>query len=172
MNDILEYILTNYTWFLGAAIIILLAIIGSYADKTNFGQGKQETTKEHDEDVLPQKGINDFVGGKNEQVLNNEEIETKNAPELSSVNENNSNNVTSNEIKGNNFVETFDKLNEEVEEVLPEKELVDGDLLDEIDSLSLDKTQKIKLDDIPDLDDVELPKIKDLKSSDEDVWKF
>ena len=42
MKDILEYIMANYTWFLGGAIIILLAIIGSYADKTNFGQGKEK----------------------------------------------------------------------------------------------------------------------------------
>ena len=40
MTKILEYIVSNYTWFLFGAIIILLAIIGSYADKTNFGQGK------------------------------------------------------------------------------------------------------------------------------------
>lgn len=40
MTKILEYITLNYTWFLGGAILILLAIIGYYADKTNFGQGK------------------------------------------------------------------------------------------------------------------------------------
>ena len=40
MSTIIEYIVSNYTWFLIGAIIILLAIIGSYADKTNFGQGK------------------------------------------------------------------------------------------------------------------------------------
>ena len=47
MINILEYINENYTLFLGGAIIILLAIIGSYADKTNFGQGK---TKENNND--------------------------------------------------------------------------------------------------------------------------
>ena len=40
MNVMLEYILSNYTWILFGLIIILLAIIGWYADKTNFGLGK------------------------------------------------------------------------------------------------------------------------------------
>ncbi len=40
MTKLLEYITLNYTWFLGGAILILLAVIGYYADKTNFGQGK------------------------------------------------------------------------------------------------------------------------------------
>ena len=40
MQSIMEYILANYAWILFFSIIILLAIIGYYADKTNFGQGK------------------------------------------------------------------------------------------------------------------------------------
>ena len=51
MKSLLEYIMLNYTWFLGGAIIILLAIIGSYADKTNFGQGK-DNNKENEEDFI------------------------------------------------------------------------------------------------------------------------
>ena len=51
MKDILEFIVANYIWFLGGTIIILLAIIGSYADKTNFGQGKEsKESKKEEED--------------------------------------------------------------------------------------------------------------------------
>ena len=66
----------------------------------------------------------------------------------------------------------FEKFDKEFNEILPEKEIINDDLLDEIDNLSLDKTQKIQLTDIPDLDDVELPKIKSLETVDEDIWKF
>ena len=44
MQTILEYIMLNYTWILAGSIIILLAVIGYYADKTNFGQGKTKET--------------------------------------------------------------------------------------------------------------------------------
>ena len=44
--------------------------------------------------------------------------------------------------------------------ILPKKELITSDLLNDIDDLELDKTQKLNLNDIPNLDDIELPKIK------------
>lgn len=46
MTQVLEYIKQNYTLFLVGAIVILLAVIGYYADKTNFGQGKSEKSKD------------------------------------------------------------------------------------------------------------------------------
>lgn len=46
--QILEYILANYTWFLVGIVLILLAIVGYYADKTNFGQGKEKDSKENE----------------------------------------------------------------------------------------------------------------------------
>jgi len=46
MTQLLEYITQNYTLFLFGAIIILLAVIGYYAEKTNFGQGKVDKTKD------------------------------------------------------------------------------------------------------------------------------
>ena len=42
MTEILEFLESNYVWLLGGMIVILLAIIGYFADKTNFGQGKRE----------------------------------------------------------------------------------------------------------------------------------
>ena len=175
MKTFLEYISLNYTWFLGGAIIILLAIIGSYADKTNFGEGK---TKEDENEKLRelaleklklqqqleqvqrarQESIEEIPTVENQvkaqkevvetQLLNNEE------PTLESYEE-----------KYAKFDKAFDAL-------LPKKGFDDGDLLDEIESISLDKTQKIDITEIPDLDDVDLPKIKSLDPVDEDIWKF
>ena len=49
MKQVLEYIMQNYTLFLGGIVLILLAIIGYYADKTNFGQGKSLEKKDSKE---------------------------------------------------------------------------------------------------------------------------
>lgn len=50
----------HYTWFLSGAILILLAIIGYYADKTNFGQGKNNSKNidKKDSDNLDKDLIN------------------------------------------------------------------------------------------------------------------
>ena len=40
MENILNFFQTNGIWFIVGVIIILLALIGRYADKTNFGQNK------------------------------------------------------------------------------------------------------------------------------------
>lgn len=296
MNKIIEYITLNYTWFLIGAIIILLAIIGSYADKTNFGQGKnknendkkekdnlniEEATKELKEenlnstiednqvntvdeipvdkevdssvvDTQPEpnnenltqelaetqldstQSITDGTENSNAEMYNNnsdsnindnenleyltpkpvEDINQLNNENINPVvtsaneitnlenvsldaqNENvNSNNVSSNiETAGANnaiptlenfediqekqrqreikFEENFNKFDEEFNTLLPKKDIIEDDILEDIDSLSLDKTQKFNFDDIPDLDDVELPNIKNLKTEDDNIWKF
>lgn len=193
MRAILEYITMNYTWFLGTAIIILLAIIGSYADKTNFGQGKTKEKKEETPNL--------------EEEVNNESLKQlieKEEPEIAKekdeqLNSDNSDETTSKEGQivfnkiGNikegdnlvvvkvekptenkkaNFEEAFAKFDQEFDAIVPKKDIIDEELLDEIDNLSLDKTQKLKLTDIPDLDDLDLPKIKSLDPVDEDIWKF
>lgn len=293
MNKIIEYITLNYTWFLIGAIIILLAIIGSYADKTNFGQGKNKnendkkekdnlnieeankelkeenlnstiednqvnteipTDKEVDNgivDIQPEpndenltqelaepqldstQNIIDSTENSNTEMysnnsdsninnnenleyltpkpfedinqLNNENINpvVTNANEITNLenvsldtqNENiNNNNASSNvdaDVNNNiptlenfediqekqrqreiKFEENFNKFDEEFNTLLPKKDIIEDDILEDIDSLSLDKTQKFNFDDIPDLDDVELPNIKNLKTEDDNIWKF
>ena len=66
----------------------------------------------------------------------------------------------------------FKKFDEEFNELLPKKEIISNDLLDDINDMSLDKTQKIQISDIPKVDDVELPKIKTLPVEEDDIWKF
>ena len=179
MKSFLEYIMLNYTWFLGGAIIILLAIIGSYADKTNFGQGK---TKEDESERLRELELEKLklqqqlqevqraqeempvVQNKTEE-LKEKVIETEQPEKIGKTINNGETTLESYEEKYARFDKTFDAL-------IPKKGFDDGDLLDEIESISLDKTQKIDITEIPDLDDVDLPKIKSLEPVDEDIWKF
>lgn len=205
MTKILEYIMLNYTWFLGGMIIILLAIIGSYADKTNFGQGKEKESNKKTEDlIIPNKGLDDYarelsdkehsISQENPEILNNQKedlsklegndtnlLETDN----SSINETDNSSINETEkieseeniheledAHENDFEKDFDKFTEEFNATLPKKDIMDGELLDDIDSLSLDKTKEFKFSDIPNLDDVELPEIKQLTPEEEDIWKF
>lgn len=199
MEKILEYILLNYTWFLFGAIIILLAIIGRYADKTNFGQGQiketQEKTKEENLELQKDITFKDYVN-QNKEIKKAEEKETLesngsngvvqdslNQQIIDNLNLQNQNVIDSNLNTSNNlldlksqqdkiFEESFEKFDKEFDLILPKKQVIDTDLLEDIDSLSLDNTQKISITDIPDLDDVDLPEIKKLKPDQEDVWKF
>lgn len=179
MRAILEYITMNYTWFLGAAIIILLAIIGSYADKTNFGQGK---SKDSEEEIpnLDEEINNRELESTNEEIKEEKVVDSKQGQLIPEQMENlkeEDNSVVvklekTTKKKKENFEENFEKFNQEFDAIVPKKDIIDEELLDEIDNLSLDKTQKLKLTDIPDLDDVDLPKIKSLNPVDEDIWKF
>lgn len=186
MQTILEYIMLNYTWFLGAAIIILLAIIGSYADKTNFGQGKDKKEINQNTGFNQNKLLSETL--KQEQpVLKSEKIskqENENTITQQTANEivesqkalvNKTDNLEENNSNLDNverLEEKFSEFDKEFDALLPKKDILDVELLDEINDLSLDKTQKINLTDIPDLDDVDLPKIRSLNSIDEDIWKF
>ena len=41
MDVVMDFIINNYVWILVVIMVLLLAIIGSSADKTNFGEGKK-----------------------------------------------------------------------------------------------------------------------------------
>ncbi len=195
MAKVLEYIMSNYIWFLGGAIIILLAIIGSYADKTNFGQGDKKEKKKpeilkdfnekniEEDNTMVSKDIKDInndakselnksiVDESNEQNQNVEP--TKEDPVKAKVNKDNSNKELDEADKSEDvFENNFDKFNEEFNAILPKKEIISEELLDDIDNLSIESETKINSNDIPELSDVELPEIKELKSEDEDIWKF
>lgn len=236
MLDLFKYMLANYTWLLIATILTLLAIIGYFAEKTNFGQGKQDDNL--DEENKEDKTITSKIEDKENKQMLSSDIQQPNNLENSNINNNtiNNNNVSNlnvqpiqplktpnlpttqnvevkqnvenaNKVNGDTTLNTvvpninnsdlnineevnnstivvpekdssilddkqFDKFEKEFDSVLPKRKVIDSDLLEDIDELSLDKTQKFKLTEIPDLDDVDLPKIKDLKSTDTDIWKF
>ena len=68
--------------------------------------------------------------------------------------------------------DNFDIFSAELESLLPKKNIINTDLLSDIEDLELDRTQKIDLSGVPDLDDIELPKIMELSAEKEDIWKF
>lgn len=175
---IVDFIVSHYIVVFIIAVIIIFALIGRYVDK--IGYLKQAPKKV--EPIKPIKELNE------EPLVEIKPIETpkvevteESKPELIiSPDEENVATVNTNiniddidsalfaPIEGNN---TYDELNKEVEELLPKKDVIDDDLLSDINNLSLDKTQKYNFGDIPDLDDVILPKIKKSDES-EDIWKF
>lgn len=203
MTSILDFFEIYGSWIAVGAVIIVLAIIGRYADKTNFGQ-KEKNKSSKDNVMDNQKDINteekeDFL---DEYKINKNtsDVDEKNL-EFNEVNSINNDNLldldnTPNEIEQivdtieekksdeaiqdvninketkNTFDEQYNALNEEINFLLPKKDIIDEDLLDDINNLSLDKTQKINISDIPDLDDVDLPEIKNLNEQDDNIWKF
>ena len=174
MNAIIDFVMANYVLILAIAIIILLAIIGSYADKTNFGQGNKnsnnEKDKEKDTQDLSHMTLNEAVSGNQNSEIVEDNKEDKSEEEIDQSKNDNNTNVEV--VEKENLDESFDKLDQEFNEILPEKNIISGDLLEQIDDLSLDKTQKLNFNDVPDLNDIELPEIKKLDSEEEDIWKF
>jgi len=234
MDIIIEYILSNYIWILVIAIITLLAIIGWYADKTNFGQGKQtEEEKEKSiEDLkneLGDKKLLDEISGPvetksveenlQEEKINETDLTSKIEPEVSSndskinfdpmtgepldskvgvINnepimkfdpmtgepikienkddtqlskQNNFEVSHKNEIIEDNkeitidkdeFGHSFDSFDKTFNEIIPKKDIMDENLLEEIDNLTFEKKQKFSLEEIPNLDDIDLPQIKQI----------
>lgn len=214
---VVNFVMKYYIWFLIGIILILLAIIGAYADKTNFGQGKKDETdkKENTDNTLKNVKLGEVVGQNsssvNKDALNVPESEPHklesegSAGDQTSIQqnnientksetiENNSNNAISvekTEIKENksnptlngvsnisssslNIEDKLNKLNEEINDILPEKELIDSSLLEDVGDMSLDYKEKNVFDEKNDFnfDDLKLPEIKKPKKEIEDVWK-
>lgn len=192
MIQVLEYISQNYTLFLIVLVLILLAIIGYYADKTNFGQGKnqEKESKEVNDNKEEQKTLNEAIktnDSSNEEKLvenvdkieiaeeknenaeeKNENAEEKNLKEDLVENTINEINIEEPIIKKEEQIKEFD----EIESLLPKKELINSDLLNEIEGMEFNSIKEKTSFDVPDLDDISLPKIKNLVEKEQDIWKF
>lgn len=157
---IVDFIMSNYIAILIVVIIIIFALIGRYVEKVGFFE-TAETTKKN------AKSNTESPVEKTEE----KKEKVKEKPASTSNKE-----ISMEDIDSALFAplvedKKYDELNNEVKGLLSKKEVIDDDLLSDINNLSLDKTQKYNFGDIPDLDDVDLPKIKKA-DSDEDVWKF
>lgn len=231
MTQVLEYITQNYTLFLFGAIIILLAVIGYYAEKSNFGQGKADRTKDEkntkNEIELKNTDLMDVINNdvetntknsvqdntesnientiqvesnitstpdSNQNLLDDKEIGVeKNSlqhseneemvnpiidaihKELNLVSNNtifNAEEIKKKETKNQKREEAFNKFSDEFDALLPKKEIIDDDLLSEIDDLELGKTQKFNLKDFKGFDNINLPRISDTVTEEQDIWKF
>lgn len=188
----IEYIVGHYAWFLGAIVLILLAVLGYYADKTNFGQKKiakknkneESTEVEIKEEIVETPNLEETAEEaiENPQSLNidsktieeqKEILEEKIEPVLEEVVEETIEDPVPSEIdKIEEAEDSFNKVSEQIDSLLPEKDVINIDLLEDIDELELGKTRKIDFNLVPDLDDIDLPKIKKLVDEEQDVWKF
>lgn len=192
MIEIINFIITNYTWILLIVIIILLAIIGSIADKTGFGSENNEPKKENKQmeivdlsnkrldDVI---STNDNTSNKQPEVIgNNETLASEQASNIQ-VNqtgknfEEKTNKLETVSHSANIMKSLEDKLNTldgEINASLPKKNIINDNILDDIEGMSFDSDNMFskKSSDTIGVDDLELPNIKPLKKDNEDVWKI
>ena len=218
MTQVLVFISENYIWFIVGIVLILLAVIGYYAEKTNFGQTKNKKDNILEENLnIKNMKLNDVINDnaninnlntqinqeqlpsnlENEQIdvidselqdylipenltsLNNDLTDSSNTlnQEPDSLTENSGDVLNVQQVDTDNknsllVEENFNKFSEEFNLILPEKEIINNDLLSDIEDLELGQTQKIDIVSVPDLDDIELPKIKTLVEEEQDIWKF
>lgn len=179
MIDIINYIMNNFVWVIVAVIIILLVIIGAYADRTNFGEGKKIVKvkkKEKDKDIIDEIEVekhDEPVKNDLDEMLNTKEedkkIEDKNETKDITVDLNQEKEEkieeSGKELSKDEFLESND-----LDILLPKKDILNDDLLQEIDDISFDFKKKKSLSSVPDLDDLELPNIKK-KNTTNDIWK-
>ena len=124
MTQVLEYITQNYTLFLFGAIMILLAVIGYYAEKTNFGQGKVDKKKD-------EKNSNKEIDLKNsnlEGVTNN--IDDNSKLDIENDIQNNTENLVD-DMTVDVEINSIEK-NENITEPVHEKEEIVNPIIDAI----------------------------------------
>lgn len=81
MDLIIEFVTENYVWVIVAGIVILMAVIGYIADKTDFGRNKFESEpEEKKEKVKPEKIVKEKV--KKEKVKKEKNKKEKVVEEL------------------------------------------------------------------------------------------
>lgn len=55
MDDVLNFIVENYIWFIAGGIILLMTIIGYFAEKTKFGKVPNESKTKKKEKIVKQQ---------------------------------------------------------------------------------------------------------------------
>lgn len=164
----MDFIVQNYVWFIVGGVIILMAVIGYIADKTDFGRkGKEENkiekpkkekkVKEKKEKIkVEPKGINELTQKVNEKDKIN--IETPQNPNVNI--QNITDNVQNTDVTASNEnidQSLFAPLTDNIKEVIPQ-----------------DKPET------PELKNIEPAKLETPETSndnqkvaeEEDIWKF
>ena len=100
MDLIIEFVTENFIWIIVGGIVILMAIVGYVADKTDFGRNKIEKQpkpekekkvkekKETEKISVIEENVNDVVNNEtvnNEEVLSEQPIELSNEVELNNI---------------------------------------------------------------------------------------
>lgn len=144
----MDFVIDNYLWFVVGAIVLLMIVIGYFAEKTNFGKEPLKSKKEATNIEQPSEEKVDIV---------EEATENINADEMTTIPE-----------------EISEPLKEEVSDFnISEEDLNvpfgDQKVETQVEVLPVDES----VNDVPEVPDV--PEISDNGISDEsedDVWKF
>lgn len=195
MVDIVSIITNNLVWILVGIVVILLAIIGRYADQTNFGEGKKiikVKKKSSKRDIIDKLAIEQEEPEKNLTNEMNTDNSSEKKEEVDIIEEMKNNtrdnfnpdadttsvldqNIQTEELKEQKKKESEEMSSDEflktddLDILLPKKNVVTGDFLQEVEDINLDFKKKDLLSDIPDLDDVDLPSIRKKKNK-TDIW--
>ena len=195
MTDIVSIITNNLVWILVGIVVILLAIIGRYADQTNFGEGKKIIKikkKSSKRDIIDKLAIEQEEPEKDSTKEMNIDNSSEKKEEVDIIEEMKNNtrdnfnpdadttsvldqNIQTEELKEQKKKESDEMSSDEflktddLDILLPKKNVVTGDFLQEVEDINLDFKKKDLLSDIPDLDDVDLPSIRKKKNK-TDIW--
>lgn len=190
MSDIVQYLIDNYIWILSIIIVILLAIIGYFADKIKLGQIIETDKKPTDDELInniKDKQFSDLLGEEPKEEKKKEKSKKNKKEEVVEEIEKTTEEIIENPIEDietpveevtDEIVEVSKEepkeeisFDEVFNEVIPVKSLMDDDFITDIENLTIDN-KKNKTTEIPDLDDIELPKIESLAPEQEDIWRF
>lgn len=158
--EYLDFVIENYVWFLVGGIVLLMTLIGYFAEKTQFGK-KKSKKQEKIVEKAPVKSVEiPSVQEQPEELLFEQDMPVQDA-EVEMVEEEPMEDLDAIEIQ-----EPEEK--EEIEEEIPE-ELYAG-----LDGTPNTYKSEKETEDL----DMDLPNIEDLKtdiddtSSDDDIWRF
>ncbi len=162
----MDFIMENYVWFIVGGVIILMAIIGFIADKTDFGRKavkpKPKKVKEKPTKIkVDAKGINELT-----QNINNEEKLSK----------------KDNNVSNDNEQQIISSINENVDQSLfapltetnesNSKEVNTTGLVNEVVNEEPENSQNSNVQ----LQNIDLPPLPETNnqsvSEEEDIWKF
>ena len=162
----MDFIVDNYVWFIVVGIIILMAVIGYIADKTDFGRkGKEEATKEKkvekpkkekkvkekkEKIKVEAKGINELT----QEVTENNKVNVQESNDLNVVEP-----VQNVQVNNENIDQSlFAPLTDNVNEVIPQNnEVVENTELKNIEPAKLENP---------------IQENNQTVAEEEDIWKF
>lgn len=148
----MDFLIDNYLWFIIGGIVLIMIVIGYFAEKTDFGRkpfdgnnNDNENNKQSEENInlaeIENKRINDVLGQTNKNVAEDELVEP-----------------ISNESTEDNFEDVEILPNLDLEK--PELDVSPTNALEEIE------TNDVETPDIPEIIE------EDDDINEDDVWKF
>ena len=163
----MDFIVDNYVWFIVVGIIILMAVIGYIADKTDFGRKgkdvdtkekkvekpkKEKKVKEKKEKIkVEAKGINELT----QEVAENNKVDVQQSNDLNVVEP-----VQNVQVNNENIDQSlFAPLTDNVNEVIPQNNEV-------VENTELKNVEPAKLENPIQENN------NQTVAEDEDIWKF